>query len=93
MDAQFLPLVSEVSSHRGRWNGSRIRCLPTGSAGSVRKVEKRAGDNKRERRGCIRKELWVESSPRPHCSSPAGIAIDPKPQILARQLQEEVVAF
>lgn len=51
MNAQFLPLVSanEGSSHPGRWNASRIICLPTGTAVSGRKVEKRAGD-RRERR-------------------------------------------
>lgn len=77
----------------GRWNGSRVRCLPTGSAGIGWKVEKRTGDKAGDKAGCTGKGLWVESSPRPHCSSPAGAAIDPKPQILARQLQEEMVTF
>lgn len=78
MGDQFFPPASgsEGSSDPGdrqvEWLQSKV---------SAHRLYRDRQEGRKEGRGQgrVHREEWVEFSPRPHCSSPAGAAIDPKP--------------
>lgn len=80
MGGQFFPLTrgredsSDSADRKVEWLQSKV---PAHRICRDRQEDRKEGRG--QGRGHKRGKLWVESSLRPHCSSPAGVAIDPKP--------------